>query len=518
MAQLYEIFEPGIQAPFEQNTYGAQWGADFGEVKDQLMNSMKLGVLARFPFFAPIDALGEIAEERGMYQGLDETIAHFIARLLNAWGAWSIGGTYWGLLAQLAGAGYTTAYIVAANGYIYGPSSGVVVPDPINGLAGTPPAFLRIPPWYTFGSAQSGNEWAGDTIYALNAVVTPTAQPGTYFLATQGGETAGSEPTWPGPGGSVVDGTVTWTYLGNYTALPYYPPWTFSGADGQGDPGSIIGPTPGSGIPDPTGSFWSRFMVFFGPVGSSLPTGDPAKLWVAPTYPAWQATTAYSTGDFVTPVSPDGSFFVALTGGTSGSSEPAWPEQGSFITDGSVLWTYGGNFLANPPTTTTTPTTSEISLLQDIIAKWKPAKSICGGIAAFSDGQRACFGWPLTTTTHMPVSSWLARAVIAGDVPNASAFTPEQPQSIYSWLPAMSAVNAGTGSYMFMVPSAYYQTQNLGGGYLFSSPASSGTTGYQEPTWPTTLGDTVSDGTITWTCIAQLDAWGDDTGATIFSA
>ena len=70
---------------------------------------------------------------------------------------------------------------------------------------------------------------------------------------------------------------------------------------------------------------------------------------------------------------------------------------------------------------------------------------------------------------------------------------------------------------MFMIPSAYYQTQNLGGGYLFSSPASSGTTGYQEPTWPTSLGGTVSDNGITWTCVAQLCEWSDNIGSTVFS-
>ncbi len=71
------------------------------------MQRIKLGVLARFPRFAPIDALSEIAIERQLVQGINESTDSFIDRLLNVWGAWTEGGTYWGLLAELAfAAGY----------------------------------------------------------------------------------------------------------------------------------------------------------------------------------------------------------------------------------------------------------------------------------------------------------------------------------------------------------------------------------------------------------------------------
>ena len=500
MAQLYQTYQPAIQPVFQQGPYGVAWGGGFGEVKDQLMNAMKLGVMARFPNLAPLDALGQIGLERGIFQGPNETTAEYIAQLLNAWGAWTIGGTYWGLLAQLYGSGYTTAYIVATNGYVYGPSNGVTAPDPINGIPGNPPAYQRLPPWYTFGSAPVSSEWSGTTSYALNSIVTPTTQPGTYFLAVQNGTSGSVEPTWPGPNGFVTDGTVKWYYIGNYTSLAYYPPWTFGGGDGQGDDGA-----PG-GVPDPTGAFWSRFIVMFDP----LPSG-----WAAPSYPAWAATTGYSIGDRVTPTSPDGTFFTALNSGTSGGSEPTWPSIGGTVNDGSVTWGYSGDFLANPPTSTSTPGSAEISIIREIIAKWKPGKSACVGIVA-GNGPRAMWGWPLTSTTNIPFSSWLSRAILTGDAPTNTAFTAQRPASVYSWLPNTAVANVGGSSYIFTVPSEYYMTQHLGGGYLFSSPASSGTTGFSEPAWPTSLGGTVTDNGITWTCVASLSDFAHGTGSTVF--
>lgn len=58
--------------------------------------------------------------------------------------------------------------------------------------------------------------WAASTAYALNSIVRKTAAPTDadvlYFEATVAGTSAATEPTWPtADGGTVVDGTVTWT-------------------------------------------------------------------------------------------------------------------------------------------------------------------------------------------------------------------------------------------------------------------------------------------------------------------
>jgi hypothetical protein len=384
MASQYATYQPAIQPTFEQMTWGQRWGASFGSVKDTIIQETILGVMARFPNFAPLDALGLIGLERGITQGPNESVASFIARLVNAWGEWTIGGTYWGLLAQLNGAGYTTAYIAATNGFVYGPSAGVTAPDPINGIAGNPPTWVQLGPYYASGGTQT-----------------------------------------------------------------VFPPWTFGAGNGQGqnDTASfnpVETRSDNGGSPDPTGAFWSRFVVLIDP------------------YPG--------------------------------------------------TWTD----VVNPPTSSTAPSNAEIDIISQIINTWKPGKSTCVGILAMNGGTRACFAWPQTVTTHIPFSCWLSRAIITGDSPSTSAFVATKPESIYSWLPNTPVANAGGSTYIFTVPSSHYQTAHTGTQYLYSSPASSGTTGLVEPSWPTSLGGTVTDNGITWTCIATLTNFSGGSGATCF--
>lgn len=65
---------------------------------------------------------------------------------------------------------------------------------------------------------------------------------------------------------------------------------------------------------------------------------------------AWQASTAYSLGDRVQPVTPNGLVYECTTAGTSNSSEPTWPTSsiGDTVVDNTAVWTY---VAAKHPTT-----------------------------------------------------------------------------------------------------------------------------------------------------------------------
>lgn len=61
---------------------------------------------------------------------------------------------------------------------------------------------------------------ANTTAYALNAYVVPATANGFYYKATTAGTSAGTIPTYPTTvGGTVVDGTVTWTCAGKTAAV-----------------------------------------------------------------------------------------------------------------------------------------------------------------------------------------------------------------------------------------------------------------------------------------------------------
>jgi hypothetical protein len=73
----------------------------------------------------------------------------------------------------------------------------------------------------------------------------------------------------------------------------------------------------------------------------SAPANTYVALYAVPT---WQASTAYSAGQYVIPTTFNGAgprrLYRCTTAGTSGSSEPSWPtSDGGTVTDGSVTWT-----------------------------------------------------------------------------------------------------------------------------------------------------------------------------------
>lgn len=73
-------------------------------------------------------------------------------------------------------------------------------------------------------------------------------------------------------------------------------------------------------------------------------------------YPKWRSGAVYTTGNNVIPTNFNGHYYNCTIGGTSGTSEPNWPETsaGGIIpgTDGSVTWTEHINLRTLLPLTT----------------------------------------------------------------------------------------------------------------------------------------------------------------------
>ena len=93
------------------------------------------------------------------------------------------------------------------------------------------PAATPAPTVATPGAAAATR--ANTTVYALNAYVVPATPNGFYYKATAAGTSGGTIPTFPTTiGGTVTDGTVTWTCAGRVTVA--------AGTDYEVRPGGVF--------------------------------------------------------------------------------------------------------------------------------------------------------------------------------------------------------------------------------------------------------------------------------------
>lgn len=404
----YGSYQPGIQPGFLKGPYGLAWGTAFGSVKDFWADKIKQGIQQRFPNLAQADALSRIGAERGIPQGASESLATYVGNLINAWNAWELGGTPWSILAQLNFLGYTGVYLVSQNGNVYGPSSTVVLPNPTLGIIGVPPAIATGGPMWSFaiGSNAFGsqglsyspalggftfkNYWEPSTVYPANSTVQPNPPNGFYYKSSGGGTSGSSAPAWPVIAGQTVsDGSVTWTcvgtiegapvgqsqgnvltnYWGAYILIFVTIPGTWTNI--QNPPTASSSPSiyeintisaliqsfnaghaqccgflvPNSGTRATFG--WPQGRTFYGDAGLTTASADGlTTLWAPHTLVVLNAQRV--------PTSPNGYWYKATTGGTTGYSQPTWPTTvGNTVTDGTVIWTCEGT--TNTFTTGTTP-------------------------------------------------------------------------------------------------------------------------------------------------------------------
>jgi hypothetical protein len=114
-----ELMPTGLRDP-----YGQSFTRAFGIIKDHYAQRARTAVMQRFPDHAAEDALGALGDERGIDRGDSvqrsppEARAAYAARVKDAWEAWTLGGTAWGMLKAFAHQGYFP-YIKCANGLVY---------------------------------------------------------------------------------------------------------------------------------------------------------------------------------------------------------------------------------------------------------------------------------------------------------------------------------------------------------------------------------------------------------------
>lgn len=198
----------------------------------------------------------------------------------------------------------------------------------------------------------------------------------------------------------------------------------------------------------------------------------------------WVATDPVAAGEYVIPtdIDADPYRFEATTAGTSGASEPTWPTAlGATVTDGTVVWTNRGHVQGRPQNAGDNDNNANAENYKVIknSTDWESLAATRGtGIA----------------------SNWIAK--YPGTVGNriSVAYRDGNNYTPTTWA-ATTALSAG----LVRVP-----TNTTTNPYRFKVKVA-GTTGGSEPTWPTTLGATVVDGSVTWEnagpAAANWDNW-----------
>jgi hypothetical protein len=206
------------------------------------------------------------------------------------------------------------------------------------------------------------------------------------------------------------------------------------------------------------------------------PGAQMAVPWKAPV--ARADTTAYKVGDVVIPDTPNGYWYKATVAGNSDSSEPAGLAAattiGDSVTDDEVTWVnQGKTWLA-----------STVFQPGDVVYDHtRSAAYKVGGLTGKSGGSAAT----LDTTVGNDVTdgglTWTTVGLTWDDT------------TVY----VMNEIAIPT------TPNGYYYKVTTAGTSDGTEPAS----------WPTTVGATVTDGTVTWTNMGAITAVAGDTYYTV---
>lgn len=225
--------------------------------------------------------------------------------------------------------------------------------------------------------------------------------------------------------------------------------------------------------------------------------------------PEWGPTTSQANGTVVKPRNRTGYVYVNNgSTGTTGSSEPAWNTTiGGTTSDGGVTWTTtvaaGVQMLAfasvhdcSFQNWSGNGIHIEASVPDSNANSWRVKDCFIqgsGGSGIFTRGTDAnggyCLGCIFDGNEAYGINeiSFLGNEYIGNEISSNGWNTITRDRAFWEGNTAYSAGER-------VIPSAR-------NGFVFRT-ASGGTTGGSEPTWPLVVGNTVVDGTVTWTCYA----------------
>lgn len=198
----------------------------------------------------------------------------------------------------------------------------------------------------------------------------------------------------------------------------------------------------------------------------------------------WTASTAYTANqsEVLASVGTQGYYYICTTSGTSGGSTPSWSSIfGTTITDGTVTWICAqrqrNNWVANSQYTGGLPlqTTGTVSINSASIT------SIAGGASFIG----------------------LGAYVIGNQIPGSTQISavPAASTAVMN----MQATQNGSNETLWFFNLEYPLPDQIITAAVSGSPVVqclvSGQAGGSQPTWPTTLGASVSDGTVTWVTV-----------------
>lgn len=200
--------------------------------------------------------------------------------------------------------------------------------------------------------------------------------------------------------------------------------------------------------------------------------------------PSWLTLEPTTAGEYVVPtdIAANPYRYVATVAGTTGATQPTWPTAlGSTVVDGTVTWTNMGSALGRPQNAAdvdNNPAQEEFKVIKndtdwEVLEGTRGTGILANWLAKYpgSYGNKVSVAWR-DGKNHTPPTRANSTAYTLGQV----------------YVPA----NTTTTPYRFIVIAA-------------------GTTAVAEPTWPTTLGATVTDGTVTWQnagpAAATWDSW-----------